>query len=63
MCRRRSEDDLVWPRSHGGRDDFPCLVKRLCGKPTRAVETDWIAPSGLLCFKPRLARKLKHRLA
>jgi hypothetical protein len=57
------EDDLIWPRSHGGGYHFASLVQGLGGNASRSVESGRISPTCLLRIKPSLARIGEHWLA
>ena len=63
MYAGRGEDHLIRSPSHGGRDYLSRLIQSLRGKSTWAVQAHWIAPPGLLCLEPSLARFFEHRLA
>ena len=54
MGLRRSEDNLIRSSSHGRSNDLAGLIQCLRGKPTWAVQSHGIAPSGVLCIYPRL---------
>ena len=62
MRGRRSEDDLIGPRSDRSRDHFPRLVQRLSGEPTRTVQPRRITPAGLLRIEPSPTCIRQHRL-
>jgi hypothetical protein len=54
MGLRRSEDNLIRSSSDGRSNDLAGLIQCLRGKPTWAVQSRRIGPSGLLCIYPRL---------
>jgi hypothetical protein len=54
MGLRGSEDNLIRSGSHGCSNDLAGLIQCLRGKPTGAVQSHRIAPSGELCIYPRL---------
>jgi hypothetical protein len=63
MCRGRREDHFIRPCCHGRSDNLTSLVQGLSGKPTGAVESSWITPSGFLSVQPRLAGRREHWFA
>ena len=57
------EEDLIRSRSHCTGDYFPRHVHGLRSQSTGPMESDRIAPSGLLRIKPSLPRIGEHWLA
>jgi hypothetical protein len=63
MCRRPCKDHFVRSCAYGGGNHLSGLVQCLRGKPTRAVESYGITPSGLFCIYPGLTGSREHWLA
>jgi hypothetical protein len=63
MCGRPCKDHFIRSCAYGGGDHLAGLVQGLRGKPTWAVESYGITPSGLFCIYPRLTGGREHWLA